>query len=118
MTLQALGFYGGGDPLLVAPRTWFLPAFANVTSFETDDGLLLVDAGLRIVGPAIYASVRARTKAPLHTVVFTHGHVDPGNWVTPSLGSERSRVGLQATPQDFLVEEKDSRVGTMVTMMA
>lgn len=76
MTLSALGFYGGGDPVLAAPRTWFLPAFANVTSFETDEGLLLVDAGLRIVGPAIYASVRARTQARLHTVVFTHGHLD------------------------------------------
>ncbi len=76
MTLDALSFFGGGEPLLAAPRTWFVPAFANVTAFETDEGLLLVDAGLRVVGPAIFASIRARTKAPLHTVVFTHGHVD------------------------------------------
>lgn len=76
MTLDALSFFGGGEPSQAAPRTWFVPAFANVTAFETDDGLLLVDAGLRVVGPAIFASIRARTSAPLHTVVFTHGHVD------------------------------------------
>ena len=76
MTVQSLGFFGGGDPLLVTPRTWFVPSFANVAVFETDVGLLLVDAGLRVMGPAIYAAVRARTKAPLNAVVFTHGHVD------------------------------------------
>ena len=76
MTLGALAFFGGGEPRLAAPRTWFIPSFANVAALETDDGLLLVDAGLRVMGPAIYASIRARTQAPLHTVVFTHGHVD------------------------------------------
>ena len=76
MTLGALGFFGGGDPVLAAPRTWFVPSFANVTAFETDEGLLLVDAGLRVMGPAIYASIRARSQVPLHTVVFTHGHLD------------------------------------------
>jgi glyoxylase-like metal-dependent hydrolase (beta-lactamase superfamily II) len=70
------GFFGGGEPLLVAPRTWFIPSFANVAALETDEGLLLVDAGLRVMGPAIYAALRARTQTRLHTVVFTHGHVD------------------------------------------
>lgn len=76
MTLGTLAFFGGGDPVLAAPRTWFIPSFANVAALETDEGLLLVDAGLRVMGPAIYAAIRARTAAPLHTVVFTHGHVD------------------------------------------
>jgi glyoxylase-like metal-dependent hydrolase (beta-lactamase superfamily II) len=73
---MTFGFFGGGEVLLAAPRTWFIPSFANVAVFETDEGLLLVDAGLRVMGPAIYAAIRARTQARLHTVVFTHGHVD------------------------------------------
>lgn len=73
---MTFGFFGGGEPLLAAPRTWFIPSFANVAAFETDEGLLLVDAGLRVMGPAIYAAIRARTQTRLHTVVFTHGHVD------------------------------------------
>ena len=76
MTLGVLGFFGGGDPVLAAPRTWFIPSFANVAAFETDEGLLLIDAGMRVMGPAIYASIRARSQLPLNTVVFTHGHVD------------------------------------------
>jgi len=73
---MTFGFFGGGEPLLAAPRTWFVPSFANVAALETDEGLLLVDAGLRVMGPAIYAAIRARTRARLNTVVFTHGHVD------------------------------------------
>lgn len=73
---MTFGFFGGGEPLLAAPRTWFIPSFANVAAFETDEGLLLVDAGLRVMGPAIFAAIRARTQVRLHTVVFTHGHVD------------------------------------------
>jgi glyoxylase-like metal-dependent hydrolase (beta-lactamase superfamily II) len=76
MALEALGFFGGGEVTEPAPRTWFVPAFANVSAFETDGGLLLVDAGLRVAGPKIHDAVREKTKAPLHTVVFTHGHVD------------------------------------------
>ena len=95
MTLESLKFFGGGDPLLAAARTWFIPSFANVTAFETDEGLLLVDAGLRIMGAAIYASIRARTSARLHTVVFTHGHVDHAfgldAWLA-ELAPERPRI--------------------------
>ncbi|MBX3189979.1 MAG: MBL fold metallo-hydrolase [Labilithrix sp.] len=76
MTLEALGFFGGGEVTAPAPRTWFVPAFANVAVFETDEGLLLVDVGMRAFGPKIHASVREKTQAPLHTVVYTHGHVD------------------------------------------
>lgn len=74
--LEGLGFFGGGAVEKVADRTWFVPAFANVAVFETSEGLVLVDAGLRVAGPGIHAAVRSETQAPLHTVVFTHGHVD------------------------------------------
>ncbi len=75
-TAGARGFFGGGDAREVAPRTFFVPAFANASVLETDEGLLLVDAGLKAMGPHIHGQARALTEAPLHTVVFTHGHVD------------------------------------------
>lgn len=75
-TAGARGFFGGGDAREVAPRTFFVPAFANATVLETDEGLLLVDAGLKAMGPPIHGRARGFTEAPLHTVVFTHGHVD------------------------------------------
>lgn len=61
----------------VAPRTWFVrPSWVNVALFETDDGLVMVDAGFATDAEAIHTAVRSVSDAPLHTVVFTHGHVD------------------------------------------
>ena len=34
-----------GQLVEVAERTAFLPSFANITAFETDEGLVLVDSG-------------------------------------------------------------------------
>ncbi|MFM8305030.1 MAG: alkyl sulfatase dimerization domain-containing protein [Actinomycetota bacterium] len=66
------------DPVtLVAPRTWFVtPSWVNVALFETDAGLVLVDAGFAADAATIHAAVRSVSDAPLHTVIFTHGHVD------------------------------------------
>ena len=52
--LEGLGFFGGGAVEKVADRTWFVPAFANVAVFETSEGLVLVDAGLRVAGPGTW----------------------------------------------------------------
>ena len=61
----------------VAPRTWFVrPSWVNVALFETDDGLVMVDAGFATDAGAVHDAVRSVSDAPLHTVVFTHGHID------------------------------------------
>ncbi|MDI3390305.1 alkyl sulfatase dimerization domain-containing protein [Streptomyces sp. B-S-A8] len=78
----------------VAPRTFVIqPGMANVALFETDEGLLLVDAGCAGDGPALLQTVRRISRLPLHTVVFTHGHVDHafGLWAFLEAG-ERPRV--------------------------
>lgn len=49
---------------------------ANSTSFVTDEGIVMVDSGVIQVGPLIRDAVRGYTDAPLHTVVYTHGHID------------------------------------------
>ena len=61
----------------VAPRTWIVaPSWVNVAVFETDAGLVMVDAGFATDAATIHAAVRSVTDAPLHTVIFTHGHGD------------------------------------------
>ncbi|RKT87410.1 Metallo-beta-lactamase superfamily protein [Saccharopolyspora antimicrobica] len=78
----------------VAPRTFMIqPGMANVALFETDDGLLMVDSGCAGDGPALLHAVRQLSAQPLHTVVFTHGHVDHafGLWAFLEAG-ERPRV--------------------------
>ena len=69
-------FFWSGGPVEVAERTWFASVFSGCTGFETDDGLVLVDSGLLQLGGKLAALLRQKTGAPVHTAVFTHGHVD------------------------------------------
>lgn len=65
-----------GEFAEVAPRTGFVASMANISAFDTNQGLVLVDTGSFIFAPLGHNVVRAWTAAPLHTAVFTHGHVD------------------------------------------
>ena len=60
----------------VAPRTGFVPSFANVAAFDTDDGLLLVDTGSSFLAGQVHQQIRTWNPQGLHTAVFTHGHID------------------------------------------
>ena len=67
----------------VAPRTWLIRLpIVNAVLFETDAGLVLVDAGMGPAGPALLEAIRKVSDAPLHTLIYTHGHVDhvAGAW--------------------------------------
>ncbi len=64
-------------PVEVCDRTFLIqPSLVNVYVLETDDGLVMIDCGLTTDADAVYGAVRGRFDAPLHTVVFTHGHLD------------------------------------------
>jgi alkyl sulfatase BDS1-like metallo-beta-lactamase superfamily hydrolase len=65
-----------GQLVEVADRTAFLPSFANVSAFETEDGLVLVDSGGIIIAQSVHEQIRAWSEAPVHTVIYSHGHVD------------------------------------------
>ena len=65
------------EPIEVATRTWIIqPSLVNVYVLETADGLVMIDSGMQTDADAVHAAVRGRFDAPLHTVVFTHGHLD------------------------------------------
>jgi glyoxylase-like metal-dependent hydrolase (beta-lactamase superfamily II) len=72
---QAKFFWTGG-PVAVAERTFFASAFSGVTAFDTDSGLVLVDTGMAELAPALASLLRQKTQAPVHTAIYTHGHVD------------------------------------------
>jgi alkyl sulfatase BDS1-like metallo-beta-lactamase superfamily hydrolase len=54
----------------------FVPSFANVSAFATDDGLVMVDTGSLPFARVVHGSVRGWSPAPLHTAVYSHGHID------------------------------------------
>jgi glyoxylase-like metal-dependent hydrolase (beta-lactamase superfamily II) len=87
-------FFWSGGPVAVAPRTWFASQFSGCTAFETDEGLVLVDTGTRQFAPAIAAMLREKTKAPVHTAIYTHGHIDHAYGLEAFLlpGQARPRV--------------------------
>ncbi|HEX9969506.1 MAG TPA: alkyl sulfatase dimerization domain-containing protein [Acidimicrobiales bacterium] len=60
----------------LAPGVGFVPSFANVSAFGTDDGLVLVDTGSLPLAQAVHETVRSWTPSPLHTAVYSHGHID------------------------------------------
>jgi alkyl sulfatase BDS1-like metallo-beta-lactamase superfamily hydrolase len=60
----------------VADGVAFVEAFGNVTAIDTTDGLVLVDAAGPLHAQSVHDAVRRWSPRPLHTAVFTHGHVD------------------------------------------
>ena len=60
----------------VGDRTAFIPSFANVSAFATDEGLVLVDTGSQFFARFVHDELRAWTAAALHTAVYSHGHID------------------------------------------
>jgi len=54
----------------------FVPSFANVSAFATGDGLVLVDTGSAPLARIVHGLVRGWSTLPLHTAVYSHGHID------------------------------------------
>jgi alkyl sulfatase BDS1-like metallo-beta-lactamase superfamily hydrolase len=79
-----------GDPAAARHHPWsalqeleeldrgvaFVSSFANVTAVDTDDGLVLIDTGSFLLARQVHDLVRTWSGRPLHTAVYTHGHVD------------------------------------------
>jgi len=82
----------------LAPRTWLvrLP-IVNSVVFETSDGLVVVDTGMAPAGPALVEAIRSVSQAPVHTVVYTHGHVDHcyGTWALLEAGERPEIVATE-----------------------
>jgi alkyl sulfatase BDS1-like metallo-beta-lactamase superfamily hydrolase len=88
----------------VAPRTWLIRLpIVNAVLFETDAGLVLVDTGMAPAGPALLDAIRSVSNAPLHTAIYTHGHVDHayGTWALLEAGETPEIVAHEALPGRF-----------------
>lgn len=53
-----------------------IESFSHVVTFRTDDGLVLFDSSSVFTGGGVTRSLRAWADDPIHTLVYTHGHVD------------------------------------------
>ena len=88
----------------LAPRSWLIHLpIVNSVLFETDAGLVVVDTGMAPGGPALLDAIRSVSDAPIHTIVYTHGHVDHayGTWALVADGSKPEIVAHASLPARF-----------------
>jgi len=105
-------FFWNGGPIEVAERTWFASLLSGVTAFETDEGLVLVDTGTKDFGPHLAKEIREATGVPVHTAIYTHGHVDHAFGLAPFLVDGQPEpvvIGHRAMPARFERYERTSR---------
>jgi alkyl sulfatase BDS1-like metallo-beta-lactamase superfamily hydrolase len=69
-------FHAAPSLVEVAQGVAFVAAFANASVFRTGEGLVMVDTGSFLTARPLFETVRAWTGDPLHTAVYSHGHVD------------------------------------------
>lgn len=58
------------------PGLGFMSAFSNVAALATDEGLVFLDTSSLFHAARLFEAVRHWSAAPVHTAVYTHGHVD------------------------------------------
>lgn len=100
------GMLGQGEE--VTDGVYFVPSFANVTALRTGEGLVLVDTGSAPLAEHVHSQVRRFDPAPLHTAVYSHGHIDHvfGVPLFEAEAAERgwrppTVVGHEAVPRRF-----------------
>ncbi len=73
-TLHPLDHIGGF--VEITDGVGFAPSFANVSAFDTGDGLVLVDTGSLPLASVVHDDVRSWSASRLNTAIYSHGHID------------------------------------------
>lgn len=88
----------------VGPRSYLLRMpIVNAAFFVTDEGVVLVDTGMGPAGPAVLDAIRSVTDLPIHTIIYTHGHVDHayGTWAIIEAGETPQIIAHDALEARF-----------------
>src|SRR3712207_5741664 len=60
----------------IDPKTLFVASFGNSIALATDDGFVLVDTSSEVTAPLVDEALREWSDSEVHTIVYTHGHID------------------------------------------
>jgi alkyl sulfatase BDS1-like metallo-beta-lactamase superfamily hydrolase len=71
----------------------FYKGFVNLTVLRTEEGVVLIDTGsfLPAQHERSFAGVRSFASEPVHTAIYTHGHVDHAYGLPPFLREAESK---------------------------
>jgi alkyl sulfatase BDS1-like metallo-beta-lactamase superfamily hydrolase len=67
------------DAIITVHTTYFC---GSVTAIRTEDGLVLVDTANQATAEKVLALIRTWDTSPIHTVIYTHGHIDHTGGIT------------------------------------
>ncbi len=67
---------GGGPIEELADGLAMIAAFSNVMPVRTGEGLVLIDTSHPIAAKRVHTEVRSWSSDPVHTAIYTHGHID------------------------------------------
>ncbi len=86
-------FTATGELEEIAPKVAFCRWLANFAVCKTDEGLVLIDTGSYSNQDQTLALVRTYSTARIHTVIYTHGHLDHAGGMAPiAAEAGRNRV--------------------------
>jgi len=88
----------------VAKNVWTIRLpIVNCSVIETDEGLVLIDVGMKPAGPAILKSIQSISGKKIHTIIYTHGHVDHsyGTWALLENGNKPRIIAHENLPLRF-----------------
>lgn len=75
-TMTGLFDSSAGGLCELADGVALVEAFSNVVAFTTDEGVVVFDVSHHLSAPAVLRELRTWSTDPVHTAVYTHGHVD------------------------------------------
>lgn len=70
----------------------FYKGLSNIAVLDTEAGAVLIDTGAHALHGMSFEAIRGWTKRPVHTAVYTHGHIDHACGLPPFL-TEAEQAG-------------------------
>lgn len=90
--------------LQIKPGIWLIRfPIVNCVLVETNEGLVLFDTGMKPAGPALLKTVRGISNKRIHTIIYTHGHVDHcyGTWSLIEDGEDPQIIAHESIKRRF-----------------
>jgi alkyl sulfatase BDS1-like metallo-beta-lactamase superfamily hydrolase len=90
------------DNIITVHSTYFC---GSVSAIRTAAGLVLIDTANAALATRTFAAVRSWDDSPVHTVIYTHGHIDH----TGGIAVIDEEAGTRGLPRPRIIAHRDVR---------
>ena len=88
------------DNIITVHTTYFC---GSVTAIRTADGLVLIDTANQATAAKVLACIRTWDDSPIHTVIYTHGHIDH----TGGIAAIDQEADAKRRPRPSIIAHRD-----------